>query len=149
MSVLGTVRLSAQIIGHNIVVTVTPDHQDWNYKVGEKANFTINVRKSGTLLNNVKVDYVAGPVMFPDTKKSITLKDGTMKWSGAMNSKQSIQEMYVTVNAKTSVPSQIKMKHSGKWYTINVTGFSAKNQPNSMFTFNSKDYPSAEIIDLR
>ena len=85
MSVLGTVRLSAQIIGHNIVVTVTPDHQDWNYKVGEKANFTINVRKSGTLLNNVKVDYVAGPVMFPDTKKSITLKDGTMKWSGAMN----------------------------------------------------------------
>lgn len=67
----------------------------------------------------------------------------------AQNSKQSIQEMYVTVNAKTSVPSQIKMKHSGKWYTINVTGFYAKNQPNSMFTFNSKDYPSAEIIDLR
>ena len=83
MSVLGTTSLSAQIRGNNIVVTVTPDHQDWNYRVGEKANFTVNVRKSGTLLNNVKVDYEAGPVMFPDTKKSIILKEGTMKWSGA------------------------------------------------------------------
>ena len=85
MSVLGVASLSAQIRGYNIVVTVTPDHQDWNYKVGEKANFTVNVRKSGTLLNNVKVDYEAGPVMFPDTKKSISLKDGTMKWSGALS----------------------------------------------------------------
>lgn len=50
MSVLGSLSLSAQIRGNNIVVTVTPDHQDWNYRVGEKANFTVNVRKSGTLL---------------------------------------------------------------------------------------------------
>ena len=85
MSVLGTSSLSAQIRGNNIVVMVTPDHQDWNYRVGEKANFTVNVRKSGTLLNNVKVDYEAGPVMFPDTKKSIILKEGTMKWSGALS----------------------------------------------------------------
>ncbi|MQN35501.1 acetylxylan esterase, partial [Prevotella copri] len=34
MSVLGTSSLSAQIRGNNIVVTVTPDHQDWNYRVG-------------------------------------------------------------------------------------------------------------------
>ena len=85
MSALGSLSLSAQIRGYNIVVSVTPDHQDWNYRVGEKANFTVNVRKSGTLLSNVKVDYEAGPVMFPDVKKSITLKDGTMKWSGALN----------------------------------------------------------------
>lgn len=67
----------------------------------------------------------------------------------AQNTRQSIQEMYITVNKKTNVPSQIKMKHGGKWITINVTAFSAKNQPNSLFTFNSKDYPSAEVIDLR
>ena len=41
----------AQVIGSNIVVTVTPDHQDWNYRVGEKAHFVVNVRKSGTLLD--------------------------------------------------------------------------------------------------
>ena len=85
MSVLGSLGLSAQIKGYNIVVSVTPDHQDWNYKVGEKANFTVNVRKSGTLLTNVKVDYEAGPAMFPDVKKSTTLKDGMMKWSGSLN----------------------------------------------------------------
>lgn len=82
--VLGTLSSSAQIKGFNIVVTVTPDHQDWNYQVGEKANFVVNVRKSGTLLDNVKVDYEAGPVMFPQVKKNTTLKDGTMKWSGGM-----------------------------------------------------------------
>ncbi len=67
----------------------------------------------------------------------------------AANKNHSIQEMYITVNKKTSVPSQIKMKHGNKWYTISVRDFSAKNLPNSLFTFNSKDYPSAEVIDLR
>ena len=75
----------AQIIGKNIAVTVTPDHKDWNYKTGEKAQFVVNVRKSGTLLDNVAVDYEAGPVMYPDVvKKDVVLKDGTMKWSGSM-----------------------------------------------------------------
>ena len=69
MSLLGSLDLSAQIKGNNIVVTVIPDHQDWNYRVGEKATFTVNVRKSGTLLDNVNIDYEAGPVMFPDVKK--------------------------------------------------------------------------------
>lgn len=76
--------LTGQVIGNNIVVTVTPDHQDWNYKVGETVNFVINVRISGTLLDNVNVDIEAGPVMYPDVKKSMTLKDGTAKWSGKM-----------------------------------------------------------------
>lgn len=82
--VLGSLSISAQIRGTNIVVSVTPDHQDWNYKVGEKVSFVVNVRKSGTLLNQVKVDYEAGPVMYPNTKKTLVLKDGTMKWSGEM-----------------------------------------------------------------
>lgn len=79
------VYAGAQIRGYNIAVTVTPDHRDWNYKAGEKAQFVVNVRKSGTLLDNVDVDYEAGPVMYPDVKKSgVTLKDGTMKWTGSM-----------------------------------------------------------------
>ena len=84
LCVLGSLSISAQIRGTNIVVSVTPDHQDWNYKVGEKASFVVNVRKSGTLLNQVKVDYEAGPVMYPNSKKTLILKDGTMKWSGEM-----------------------------------------------------------------
>ena len=86
LGVLGLQIVRAQVIGSNIVVTVTPDHQDWNYRVGEKAHFVVNVRKSGTLLDNVAVSYEAGSVMYPNAKKSLTLKDGTMKWTGEMSS---------------------------------------------------------------
>ena len=79
------IPVCAQIRGNSIEVSVTPDHKDWNYKTGETAEFIVNVRKSGTLLDNVKVDYEAGPVMYPDTKKTdVTMKDGTMKWKASM-----------------------------------------------------------------
>ena len=76
--------LSAQIRGNDIVVTVQPDHQDWTYKTGEKATFTVNVLRSGTLLDNVSIDYAAGPEMYQDVKRSLTLKDGTLKLTGTM-----------------------------------------------------------------
>lgn len=80
-----TLPVLSQIKGYNYVVNVTPNHKDWNYKTDEAAEFTVEVRKSGTLLDNVKVDYEAGPVMYPDVKKNnIILKDGTMKWKGSM-----------------------------------------------------------------
>lgn len=75
----------AQVRGNNIVVTVTPDKKDWNYKVGETAKFTVNVLKSGTLLPDVKVSYEAGPVMYPNVKKEATLKDGTMTYSAKLD----------------------------------------------------------------
>lgn len=75
----------AQIRGNNITVTVTPDHKDWNYKVGEKATFTVNVLRSGTLIDGAVIDYEAGPEMYPDAKKkNVTLKDGTIRWTGTM-----------------------------------------------------------------
>jgi cephalosporin-C deacetylase len=77
--------LKAQIRGNNIVVMVTPDHQDWNYKIGEKATFSVKVLRSGTPLNQVQVDYEAGPVFYPDIKKSAILKNGEMQWSGKMD----------------------------------------------------------------
>ena len=82
--VMAIASLSAQIRGNNIVVTVEPDHQDWHYKTGEKAQFVVEVRKSGTLLNNVSIDYAAGPEMYQDIKKSLVLKDGSLKLTGTM-----------------------------------------------------------------
>ena len=76
--------VSAQIRGNNIVVMVTPDHKDWNYRVGEKAHFEVSVLKSSTLIDNVEISYEAGPEMYPDVKKTTVLKDGTMKWTGTM-----------------------------------------------------------------
>ena len=77
--------VGAQIRGNNIVVTVEPDHQDWNYRIGETAKFTIEVRRSGTLMGDVSIDYAVGPEMYQDEKKTITLKDGTLKLNGKMD----------------------------------------------------------------
>ena len=83
--VITAIPIFAQIRGNNVVVIVSPDHQDWNYRVGEKATFSVQVLKSSTLIDNVQVDYEAGPDMYPDVKKSTTLKDGTMKYTATMN----------------------------------------------------------------
>ena len=76
----------AQIRGNSITVTVTPDHKDWNYRVGEECKFVVNVLRSGTLINNVKVDYEAGPEMYSEVKKKgVVLKDGTLTLKGKMS----------------------------------------------------------------
>lgn len=67
----------------------------------------------------------------------------------AQNKKRTIQEMYITISKKTSIPSKVKMRQGSTWSTINISNFQTKNQSNSTFTFNAKDYPTAEVIDLR
>ena len=84
MVLTGTLGMEAQIRGTNFTVTVTPDHKDWNYKVGEQAVFTVNVLKSGTLVDNASISYEMGPEMYPTEKKQMTLKDGTAKIKGGM-----------------------------------------------------------------
>ena len=67
----------------------------------------------------------------------------------ATDAKRQIQEMYITVNKSTYAPSQVKMRQGKKWTTINVSSLKKANLSNSVFTFPSKDYPNAEVIDLR
>jgi len=83
--VMSMLPLNAQIRGSEITVMVTPDHQDWTYRVGETCRFTVSVLRSGTLINNALVDFEAGPEMYPEVKKTgVVLKDGTMKHQGTM-----------------------------------------------------------------
>ena len=82
----GILPMKAQIRGNNINVLVTPDHQDWKYELGQTAQFKIRVLKSSAQLDNVTVDYEAGPEMYPEVKKQgVLLKDGTMTWKAKMN----------------------------------------------------------------
>lgn len=67
----------------------------------------------------------------------------------AQNKKRSVQEMYININKKTYIPSQVKMRQGSSWTTIDISNFKASNQPNSLFSFNAKDFPKAEVIDLR
>lgn len=62
---------------------------------------------------------------------------------------KSIQEMYITIGKTTFVPSMVRMRQGKNWTTIKVSNFKAANIPDATFRFNSKDYPKAEIIDLR
>ena len=83
--VMSMLPLHAQIRGSEITVMVTPDHQDWTYRVGETCRFTVSVLRSGTLIDNALVDFEAGPEMYPEVKKTgVVLKDGTMKHQGTM-----------------------------------------------------------------
>ena len=67
----------------------------------------------------------------------------------ATDKKRSIQEMYVTVNKSTYAPSQVKMRQGTKWTTINISSLKKANISNATFTFPAKDYPNAEVVDLR
>ena len=67
----------------------------------------------------------------------------------ATDKKRSVQEMYITVNQKTYIPSQIRVKQSKGWNTIDVLNFKNANLSDGTFRFNSKDFPQAEVIDLR
>lgn len=63
--------------------------------------------------------------------------------------RKSIQEMFVRVDKKTFTPRILSMRQDKRWTTITVSDFKKATLPDAMFTFNSKDYPQAEIVDLR
>lgn len=81
---------------------------------------------------------------------SLEKKDGNyVVHMTAQNKKRSVQEAYITINKRSYTPSHIKMRQGSDWTNISVSGFKAVNQPNSKFTFNAKDFPKADVIDLR
>lgn len=66
----------------------------------------------------------------------------------AQNS-NNIKEMFITVDKKSYHPTQVKMLQGTKWTTFDINNLKAQTLADNMFTFNSKDFPSAEVIDLR
>ena len=60
-----------------------------------------------------------------------------------------IKELFITVNKKSYEPMQVKMLQGKKWTTFDITSIKKEKIADSQFRFNSKDFPKAEIIDLR
>jgi len=80
-----SLNLFSQAGNQLIKVIVSPDHNDWTYNVNETAKFSIQVFKYGNLLENVTIDYEAGPEMMPNVKKEgIILQNGKFELSGTM-----------------------------------------------------------------
>ena len=66
----------------------------------------------------------------------------------AQNSNK-IQEMFITVDKKSYHPTQVKMLQGTKWTTFDISNLKAQHLADATFAFNAKDFPSAEVIDLR
>ncbi len=66
----------------------------------------------------------------------------------AQNKNASIKEMYILVDASYNI-KQVKMKQSAGWYTVSISNLKSKSLSDAVFKFNAKDYPKAEVIDLR
>ncbi len=60
-----------------------------------------------------------------------------------------IQEMYIIVDKNTYHPTHVKMLRKDKWSVIIISQLKTTNLSDAMFQFNAKDFPQAEIIDLR
>lgn len=78
--------MMAQVRGVETQVIITPDHEDWNYKIGELCRFKVVVLREQSPLRNVSIDYEAGPLRYPnDHQEGMTLTDGTWDYSASMN----------------------------------------------------------------
>ena len=91
----------------------------------------INIYKKGYKLEAKKVDH------FYDVHLITTDKN------------RKIQEMYIVVDETSYHPTHVKMKQQDKWSTIVISRLKTASLSDNLFKFNSKDFPQAEIIDLR
>lgn len=66
----------------------------------------------------------------------------------AQNDNKTLKELYITVD-KNYHPTQVKMRTAKGWTVFDITNFKAQNLADNAFRFNAKDYPQAEVIDLR
>lgn len=67
----------------------------------------------------------------------------------ATDSKRKIRELFIVVDKKTYYPVEVKMLQNSKWTTFAVSNLKTAKLSDSVFRFSAKDFPSAEVIDLR
>lgn len=60
-----------------------------------------------------------------------------------------VKEMFITVEKDTYHPTEVKLLQNQKWTTFTIKNVKAVKLADDLFRFNSKDFPTAEVIDLR
>lgn len=89
--------------------------------------------------------------MYKKGYKSTMRKDGNnyvVHLTAELSAKK-VQELFITVNSKTYSPTQVKMLQGKKWTTFDITNLKQEKLSDAAFRFNAKDFPTAEVIDLR
>lgn len=67
----------------------------------------------------------------------------------ASSKDKKIRELFITVNKSSYNPTQVKLLQGTKWTIFDITDLKKQNISDGEFRFNAKDFPQAEIIDLR
>jgi outer membrane lipoprotein-sorting protein len=67
----------------------------------------------------------------------------------ATDKNRKIQEMYIIVDQQSYRPTHVKMYQNGKWSVLLISSLKSTSLNDGLFQFNAKDFPQAEIIDLR
>ena len=83
--------------------------------------------------------------------------DATLNSSGkdyvvhltASTKDKKIRELFITVNKSSNTPTQVKLLQGTKWTIFDISDLKKQDVTDSQFRFNAKDFPQAEIIDLR
>lgn len=94
----------------------------YNFITMYKKDFKYTMTQSGTAFN-----------------VHLTSSDATRK----------VKEMFITVDKKTYHPTEVKLLQNQKWTTFIIKNLKTVKLSDDKFRFKSKDFPSAEIIDLR
>lgn len=67
----------------------------------------------------------------------------------ATSKERKIKELFITIDKKTYHPTQVKLLQGKKWSIFDISDLKKQRIPDSQFRFNAKDFPTAEVIDLR
>lgn len=82
-------------------------------------------------------------------KYSMTTADQSYVVHLTATGTKQIPEMFITVDKKSYQPSMVKLLQGKKWTTFTISNLTKVSMADSDFKFSSKDYPTAEVIDLR
>ena len=80
-----------------IEVIVSPSHADWNYKIGEEADFTVTVLRRNVPLKNAAIKYRIGPEkMEPTAENEVLLANGAILIKGGTMTKPGFLRCFVS-----------------------------------------------------
>lgn len=67
----------------------------------------------------------------------------------ANDANRRVKEMFITIDAKSYTPIEVKVLQGSKWSTFFINNFKKADLKDDAFRFNAREFPSAEVIDLR
>lgn len=82
-------------------------------------------------------------------KYTMTTADAAYTVHLTSTKKARISELFITVDKKSYQPKEVKLLQNKKWTTFTISNLKQVKMDDAAFRFNSKDFPTAEVIDLR